>query len=405
MAIDTVPVKGVRVTPHLYTTTGDLDALVRAIGDLARASPARTPDIAGGSCDTDRGESPMRPHRPAAWLLLALASTALPAHQAGDEQPVDQFLLTRFAFTPAQVAAARRGVAVAVVLGSTVDREVAIGGAVRVQVSPDRLFALLQDVERLESGPGFLRTRRLSEPPRLEDFADLVLPPGDVADLRRCRPGACDVKLGQGAFDLLRQIDWKAPDAASRVNALARRTSLEYVEAYRKGGNSELAIYLDSDRPQFIAAEFAEMVGRARLWPDTLRPLADVLLGYPKAPRPAGMRDFFYWSLAEFGLKPVVRLNQAVCYSTGRPAGTMHAVAIKQLYASHYFHTALEIRTVVNDASTPASGTYLVVLNIARSDGLTGLFGGVVKSKVRTASRSALERALTAIKRMAESPM
>ena len=37
MAIDTVPVKGVRVTPHLYTTTAELDAFVKAIGDLARA--------------------------------------------------------------------------------------------------------------------------------------------------------------------------------------------------------------------------------------------------------------------------------------------------------------------------------------------------------------------------------
>jgi selenocysteine lyase/cysteine desulfurase len=37
VAIDTVPVKGVRVTPHLYTTTAELDALVKAIGELARA--------------------------------------------------------------------------------------------------------------------------------------------------------------------------------------------------------------------------------------------------------------------------------------------------------------------------------------------------------------------------------
>jgi len=37
VAIDMVPVKGVRVTPHLYTTTVELDALVKAIGELARA--------------------------------------------------------------------------------------------------------------------------------------------------------------------------------------------------------------------------------------------------------------------------------------------------------------------------------------------------------------------------------
>ena len=36
VAIDTVPVKGTRVTPHLYTTTADLDALVTAIGTIAR---------------------------------------------------------------------------------------------------------------------------------------------------------------------------------------------------------------------------------------------------------------------------------------------------------------------------------------------------------------------------------
>lgn len=36
VAINTVAVKGARVTPHLYTTTGDLDALVRALTALAR---------------------------------------------------------------------------------------------------------------------------------------------------------------------------------------------------------------------------------------------------------------------------------------------------------------------------------------------------------------------------------
>ena len=37
VAIDTVAVKGTRVTPHLYSTTADLDALVKALGELARA--------------------------------------------------------------------------------------------------------------------------------------------------------------------------------------------------------------------------------------------------------------------------------------------------------------------------------------------------------------------------------
>lgn len=36
VAIDTVAVKGTRVTPHLYTTTAELDALVKALGEIAR---------------------------------------------------------------------------------------------------------------------------------------------------------------------------------------------------------------------------------------------------------------------------------------------------------------------------------------------------------------------------------
>lgn len=36
VAIDTGPVKGARVTPHLYTTTAELDALVEALGELSR---------------------------------------------------------------------------------------------------------------------------------------------------------------------------------------------------------------------------------------------------------------------------------------------------------------------------------------------------------------------------------
>lgn len=36
VAINTGPVKGVRVTPHLYTTTADRDALVKALADIAR---------------------------------------------------------------------------------------------------------------------------------------------------------------------------------------------------------------------------------------------------------------------------------------------------------------------------------------------------------------------------------
>jgi hypothetical protein len=184
----------------------------------------------------------MTARRAGATLLLCVAVVgATSVRPRAAHLTVEQFLRSRFGLAASQLEAIRRGRPVAILLPTAVDREIQVGGAVYVKASPARLAALLQDVERLESGEGFLRTRRISSPPQLADFSGLELPAGDVASLRTCRPDKCDVKLGKGAFDLLARIDWNAPDVVARVNELARRTALEYVEAYRKGGNAELA--------------------------------------------------------------------------------------------------------------------------------------------------------------------
>lgn len=334
----------------------------------------------------------------AAAILALHASVAAQSHESAA-----QLLGQRFGFTPSQLAAVDAGTPVAVVLPSSVDREIAVAGAVFLHATGARLVSVLQDVERLESGGGFIRTRKLSAPPQLGDFTGFQLPAADVQALRGCRPGRCDVKLSQNGFDLLAKFDWSAPEAEARVNALARQTSLDYVLAYRKGGTRNLAVYLDSDKPQSVAQEFEEMIGSVALWPDTLTPLAEYLRGYPTAARPRLTRDFFYWSLAEFGLKPVFRINHVVVHGTGRTSGLLHVVAVKQLYASHYFQAAFEVRAVVSDGRPSGKGVYLVMLNMARSDGLTGVLGSlIIKPKATNGSRKGLERALAAIKRIAE---
>jgi hypothetical protein len=335
----------------------------------------------------------------AAAILVLRVFAAMPAHESAA-----RLFGQRFGFTAEQLAAVDAGTPVAVVLPSSVDHEIAVAGAVFVQATAARLVSVLQDVERLESGKGFLRTKRLSNPPRLADFAGFEWPAGDIEALRTCRPGRCSVKLCEPAFDLLAKLDWSAPDASDRANALGRQLSLDYVLGYRKGGNRNLAVYLDSDQPRSVAREFEEMSGRLDLWPDVLTPpLATYLRGYPTAARPRQTSDFFYWSLAEFGLRPVFRINQVVVHGTGRPSGPLHVVLVKQLYASHYFRAALEVRAVVGDGRPPGKGVYLVMWNMARSDGLTGVLGSLfIKPKAIGGSRDGLERALAAVKRMAE---
>jgi hypothetical protein len=332
-----------------------------------------------------------------AFGLLVLVG---PGPQAATS--LQDFLRQQLRLTPAQVAAVERGEAVAVDVPSSLAREIVVGGVVRIEAPADRLVALVRDIERLESGAGFLRTKKISEPPVLEDFSTLVLPASDIADLEKCRPGKCDVKLGQGAFDVLKTIDWKAPDHVAQANTLARQMALDYVSAYRKGGNQELAIYRDRANPQFIAQEFDEMVKRVLDLPHPLPALATYLVEYPGGPRPPGAEDFFYWSLAQFGLKPVVRINHVAIFPGEAGGHTRHVIATKQLYASHYFHTALELRAVVDDSDRPGRAHYLFALNAARSDGLTGAFGSLVKAKARSGSREGLQKALAGTKAIVE---
>ena len=95
-----------------------------------------------------------------------------------------------------------------------------------------------------------------------------------------------------------------------------------------------------------------------------------------------GSTDFFYWSLNEFGLKPLFRMNHVVIYPLGEDHNAGVAIACKMLYASHYFHSALELRFLVRDTANPTDvGFFLISVNRSRSDGLTGLFGSILKSQ------------------------
>jgi hypothetical protein len=73
-----------------------------------------------------------------------------------------------------------------------------------------------------------------------EDFASRQLPEEDLNDLRSCRVGACEVKLGAEALRTFRtQVDWNNSGAAAEANAIFRRLALDYVVRYGHGGNTD----------------------------------------------------------------------------------------------------------------------------------------------------------------------
>ena len=134
--------------------------------------------------------------------------------------------------------------------------------------------------------------------------------------------GDCDVKVGEENLERLhREVDRDAPDARERATNVVHEMVFSYVEAYRRGGHVELAVYRDKKRPNFIAEEFKRLLENPPYVPAYFREFHEYLLNYPRVELPHSA-DFFYWTKNEFGLKPIVRLSYVTIY---RPVISMAA--------------------------------------------------------------------------------
>jgi len=341
----------------------------------------------------------------AASILLAVPPVSAPPAPAAPAQAavalpprIDSYVTRHVKLTPEQRAQLAAGEPVTRVLDTGLDHEVAVFGAVWIKAAPAKYVAALKDIEQFEKGENFLATKRISDAPRLEDFAAMRLPPEDLADLRTCKVGDCEIKLGEAALGRLRQdVDWSQPTAGAQAEALVRRLAFEYVNGYLAGGNARLATYRDSDRPTFVGKEFASMVERLPELTEHLPELKAYLLGFPARTLP-GATSFLYWQEAKFGLKPTIRVNHLIIDE--QP--THVAVANKMLYASHYFWTALELRVLVPE--TARGGFWFVSVNRSRSDGLTGFTGSVIRGKVRDEAEKGMKAALAITRSQMEGP-
>ena len=276
-------------------------------------------------------------------------------------------------------------------------KEVAIFGAVWVNAPMARYLSAVKDIESFEKGDNFLVTKRISEPPRLEDFDQLSLPPDDIADLKSCKVGDCEVKLSETALThIQKETDWSKPTATADVERSIRRLAHEYVTGYLEGGNSRLAVYRDAKRPTFVAKEFAAMVDGMPFLTSSLPDLKQYLLDYPRVKLP-NAESFLYWQNVKFGLKPTIRVNHV----TIGDQQTHVAVASKMLFASHYFWTAIELRLLVPDPAR-GEGFWFANVNRSRSDGLGGLTGSLIRGKVQDGAEQGMQAALAITKKRME---
>jgi hypothetical protein len=347
-------------------------------------------------------------------LRLAAMVLLLPPHlfstfgrqksDSGQSAEPDKFYREYVGLADDQIASIRSGKAIAKIIESPTPDDVFVFGSVYINSTPESYLKFASDIDQLRKLPGYLAIRKFSDPPQLSDLEGFTLDDDDIKQLKNCKPGSCEVQLpAESIEEFQKQVNWSAPDEADQVNRLGQRMALEALQQYMQGGNEALGTYRDKKRPTAVAETFAFLLSRSKALPVYLQELHRYLLDYP-AVRSDQIQSQFYWEKVNFGLKPTLRIVQAVVFHGMRPSEPAYAVAVKQLYASHYFETALDLTVCVRATNAPGlHGFYLITLKGSRQAGLTGLKGSIVRKVAVDKTRSSLERALESIKQKLES--
>jgi len=302
-----------------------------------------------------------------------------------------------------QIKTIRSGQSLAKILDAPTADEVFVFGAVYVYSTPEEYLKLASDIDALRKLPSYLAIRKFSDPPQLSDLDGLTLEDEDFKDLQKCREGKCEIQLPTNVMDDFRtKVNWSAPDARDQATRITKSLILEGLQKYEQGGNAALGIYRDKNNPAAVEQAFQSLISRAKAMPVYLPELQAYLLNYPKA-NSDHIQSQFYWEKVNFGLKPTIRVLQAVIYRGPDTSGPEYAVAVKQLYASHYFQTALDLTICIRDHEDKQPGFFLITLKGSQQAGLTGFKGGIVRKVAVDKTRSSLERALAAMKVSLES--
>lgn len=284
--------------------------------------------------------------------------------------PADVSLVLREAgqFTPDDMAAVAAGRVTARTEVVQEQLEASVVAAVRITTTQQRALDYFHQLVAYVDGQVTLQHGAFGRPPSDGNVEQLTLDPGDIADLRACRPDQCDVRVaGATPASIPDALDWRAPDAAARANEWMRRGLVAYVADYLRRGDVALTAYTDRGVKVDLMAEWETLLGGSRalalLAPDVQRHLRN----YP-APPPPPTTEAFYWDKQHYtGLKPIIGVTHAATWRS--PSTPDRAVVVhKQIYASRYVFGSLVVTLVLQDPGANGPVTYVVYTNRLRGD-------------------------------------
>jgi hypothetical protein len=330
-------------------------------------------------------------------LSLSIAASAaiftLGAGPASSISPDLRGVLSKdLKFTPVELAELERGRIVKHALDASAPGEIAVVGATRVGARKEAFVDRARKIEEFKRGPDVVEIGRFSDPPKLEDLAPLTIGREDV-DLRRCRVGACDVRLPADVIGRAqREIDWTAPNADAEAAALFKQVLFENVRAYVSGGPGRILEYDDEKRPVRPVDDFSGVLHNSPYVGALVPGLPEHLEQLPSKPLP-GAEDFLYWSKEKFGLTPFITVTHV---TITRAASDAYVIASRDVYSSRYFDASLSF-SIASDAVGP-SAFYLVYVNRSRAYALKGPFAGLRRTIIERRAKGSVEENLRSMK-------
>jgi len=329
-------------------------------------------------------------------VLLTIGASAIGAvaADAGIDPAVRDVLSRHLKFSATQLADLERGKVARHAIETPAAGELAVAGAVRVNVSRSTFLNRLRDIVRFKKSPNVMQIGRFSNPPALSDLASLTVDRA-IFDPRSCRTvGACDVRLPAEAIRRIeRELDMNAPDLQARAAALFKQLIFEHVAAYVAGAGHRMVQFDGGPAPIRPLDEFSALLKNSPAVDALVPGLADHVLQFPHR-RVAGAEDFLYWSKEKFGMAPFVTVTHVTIVCATKPTCV---VTTKGVYASRYLDASLAL-TIASDAANQPDAIYLVYANRTRANALKARFSGLRRAIAERRARSGLEEHLKAVK-------
>src|SRR6266550_2289908 len=338
----------------------------------------------------------MRDHKP---IFLATLATYFVVFCFGandclgqDPAAVSQkLLLAKTAFAESDLTALDQGETVIRLLPTRDKREIAMSGMVRLQASAELFLQSFRENTTRRSNPAILEIGSFSNPPSLDDLQGLTIDDRDIEDLRRCVVGDCRIKLSATMIERLqKEIDWAASNYQVRVTQLLKQMLVEYIRDYLDRGDAALIQYDDKPNGIRLADEMGELLAASSY--GSLAEATEAAKGFSKS-EVALVENAFVWSKIRFGLKPVIAINHIMIYKRAPKVGAEILIASKQIYANHYFDSALGLTAFLNVPGPPAK-SYLLYENRSRVDGLEGPFGKIKRGIIEQKALGSLQSIL-----------